>query len=51
MPIINLIDFILMCIDPRGQKLMDKWLGIQLVEGASAGEGLTPRSSGHASRR
>lgn len=31
-PIVNVIDFLLMCIDPHGQKLMDKWLGVQLVE-------------------
>jgi len=31
-PILNLIDFILMCVDTRGQKLMDKHLRTQLVD-------------------
>ena len=35
-PILNLIDFVLMCVDRRGQKLMDKWLRIQVVEGQEA---------------
>ena len=32
-PIVNLIDFVLMCVDRRGQKLMDKWLRLQVIEG------------------
>ena len=31
-PILNAIDFVLMCIDPRGQKIMDKVLQIQVTE-------------------
>lgn len=31
-PVLNLIDFILMCVDARGQKIMDKQLGIQLID-------------------
>ena len=31
-PILNAIDFLLMCIDPRGQKIMDKILQIQVVD-------------------
>ena len=31
-PIVNLIDFIMMCVDRRGQKIMDKWLRLQVVE-------------------
>ena len=31
-PIVGLIDFIFMCADPHGQKLMDKWLRIQVAE-------------------
>ena len=31
-PILNTIDFVLMCIDRRGQKVMDKLLGVQVVE-------------------
>ena len=31
-PIVGLVDFIFMCVDRHGQKLMDKWLRIQVVE-------------------
>jgi uncharacterized RDD family membrane protein YckC len=31
-PIVNLIDFTLMCLDARGQKMMDKALKTQLIE-------------------
>jgi uncharacterized RDD family membrane protein YckC len=31
-PIINVIDFIMMCVDRRGQKIMDRWLRLQVVE-------------------
>jgi uncharacterized RDD family membrane protein YckC len=31
-PIIDLIDFVLTCLDPRGQKIMDKVLGTQVTE-------------------
>jgi len=31
-PIINVIDFIMMCVDRRGQKIMDRWLQLQVVE-------------------
>jgi len=31
-PIIGLIDFIWMCIDRHGQKLMDRRLRVQVVE-------------------
>jgi len=36
-PILNLIDFVMMCIDVRGQKLMDKRLQVQLVDTGSGG--------------
>lgn len=36
-PVLNLIDFILMCIDPRGQKMMDKKLQVQLVDTRRSG--------------
>jgi uncharacterized RDD family membrane protein YckC len=32
-PVINLADFVLTCIDKRGQKIMDKVLGTQVTEG------------------
>ncbi|MBI3455306.1 MAG: RDD family protein [Candidatus Rokubacteria bacterium] len=31
-PIVDLIDFVLMCLDSRGQKMMDKVLDTQVVE-------------------
>jgi hypothetical protein len=31
-PIVDVIDFVLMCLDPRGQKMMDKILHIQVTE-------------------
>ena len=31
-PFLNLIDFVLMCVDARGQKIMDKQLRLQLVD-------------------
>lgn len=31
-PILNAIDFVLMCIDPRGQKIMDKILHIMVSD-------------------
>lgn len=31
-PVLNTIDFIIMCVDKRGQKLMDKLLRIQVVD-------------------
>jgi hypothetical protein len=31
-PILDLIDFVLMCLDSRGQKIMDKVLQTQVVE-------------------
>jgi len=33
-PMLSLVDFIGMCVDRRGQKLMDKWLGVQVIEGS-----------------
>jgi hypothetical protein len=30
--VVNVIDFIMMCVDKRGQKLMDKLLKIQVVD-------------------
>jgi hypothetical protein len=31
-PVLDVVDFLLMCVDRRGQKLMDKLLGTQVVE-------------------
>ena len=36
LPIINLIDFIASCMDAHGQKIMDKILNTQVVEGNSS---------------